>query len=241
MKRWLQAASLLLVCALLGGCMYPKEMRKESQIASGEYVIVVQNAVDQFKAKTGVLPIKNFEATTPLYEQYLIDFKKLKGRYISEVPLNAFENGGTATYVLIDAETKPTVKMMDLPSFQQTVELQQEVDRYKSKTGTLPTGEAIAPGFFAIDYAKLNRKPLEVTSMYTRSVKLPFLMSEAGQVAIDYAPEMMRLIDKKQLQSRLDAKQDLRALLVQESYFVPARSFAYMWKDNKPVPVPESF
>lgn len=241
MKRWLQAASLLLVCTLLGGCMYPKEMRKENQIATGEYVIVVQNAIDQYKAKTGVLPIKNFEATTPLYEQNAIDFKKLKGRYISEVPANAFENGGTATYVLVDAETKPTVKMMDLPSFQLTVELQQEVDRYKSKTGTLPAGEAVAPGFVAIDYAKLNRKPTEVDSMYTRSVKLPFLMSESGQVGIDYAPEIMRLIDKKQLQSRLDAKQDLRALLVQESYFVPARSFAYSWKDNKPVPVPESF
>ncbi|CAG7641287.1 hypothetical protein ACFQI7_11815 [Paenibacillus allorhizosphaerae] len=238
MIRVLRAALMIVVFALLSGCLYPKEMRKENQIASGEFVVLVQNAVDQFKAKTGVLPIKNSEETTPLYEKYPIDFKKLVGPYLSSAPVNAFENGGSASYVLVDAETKPTVKMMDLTSFQQTVEIQKAVDDYKSKSGgQLPKGQAIAPGFSSIDYAKLNRKPAEVNSMYSPQFKLPFLLHDSGQVAIDYAPEIMRMIDKKKLQSSLNATQDLRELLVRESYYVPARSFPYVWRSGQPVPI----
>ncbi|TVY11604.1 DUF3939 domain-containing protein [Paenibacillus cremeus] len=236
MKSLIRLAAVALIFTLLSGCLYPKEMRKENQIASGEYVVLVQNAIDQYKAKTGVLPIKNSEETTPIYEKYPIDFKKLKGPYLSTVPANAFENGGTATYVLVDAETKPTVKMMDIPSFQQTVDLQKAVDDYKAKTGQLPKGQAIAQGFSTIDYAKLSRKPDEVQSMYSREIKLPFMLHDSGVVAIDYAPEIMRLIDKKQLQSKLDPKQDLRQLLVQESFYVPARSFPYFWHNGQPVP-----
>ncbi|MCZ8520545.1 MULTISPECIES: hypothetical protein [Paenibacillus] len=228
--------ALLLLCVLLSGCLYPKEMRKQNQAASGEYLPVVQNAIDEYKAKTGVLPIKNSTETTPHYEKYPIDFKKLEGRYLSEVPSNAFEKGGTATYVLVDVETKPTVKMMDIPSFQHVLELQRDVDSYKIQNGALPFGEASAPGFYQIDYGKLNRAQLEVPSVYTRSMLLPLLLTEGGEVVIDYAPEIMRLIDKKGLQSQLDSRQDLRELLVQESYFVPARSAPYRWQDGSPVP-----
>ncbi|MDF2963243.1 MAG: hypothetical protein K0S39_4978 [Paenibacillus sp.] len=230
---------LTLLCTLLAGCMYPKEMRKENQLATGEFVVVVQNAVDQFRAKTGVLPIKNSAESTPLYEKYPVDFKKLKERaFISNVPANAFENGGTAIYVLVDPETKPTVKMMDLISYQETVEVQKLVDGYKSKNaGLLPKGEAVAPSFTRIDFGKMNKKPVQVQSMFTRQVSLPFIMDDSGQVAIDYSEELMRLIDKKSMQSSLDAKQDLRELLVKESFYVPARSFAYRWQNGQPTPV----
>ncbi|TDF99822.1 hypothetical protein E1757_05610 [Paenibacillus piri] len=229
----------MLLCALLAGCMYPNEMRKENQVATGEYVVVVQNAVEQFHAKTSVLPIKNSTESTPLYEKYPIDFKKLKERaLLSNVPANAFENGGTAIYVLVDPETKPTVKMMDLVSYQQAVEVQRFVDEYKSKNGgKLPKGEQVAPSFTRIDYAAMNKKPVQVQSVYTRQVNLPFVMSESGQIGIDYSEELMRLIDKKSLKSNLDAKQDLRELLVKESFYVPARSFAYSWQNGQPMPV----
>lgn len=232
---------ITLVCALLSGCMYPKEMRKENQIASGEFVMVVQNAVEQFHTKTGVLPIKNSDQMTPLYEKYPVDFKKLKERgLISNIPANAFENGGTAIYVLVDVETKPTVKMMDLTSFQQTVEVQKLVDEYKSKNnGQLPKGEAITPSFYRIDFAKMNKKPEQANSMYTRQVMLPFMLDEAGRVTIDYSEELMRLIDKKSLQNSLDPNQDLRELLVKESYYVPARTGPYHWLNGRPTPVLE--
>jgi hypothetical protein len=242
MVMWRQAAKLLSLCwfcAVMAGCMYPQEMRKENQIATSEYIVVVQNAIDQFQAKTGVLPIKNSEETTPIYEKYSIDFKKLKERsLISNVPANAFENGGSVVYVLVDVETKPAVKMMELASFQQTVEAQKLVNEYKAKNnGQIPKGEAVAPAFYRLDFAKMNKKPILVQSMYTRQVKLPLLMNEEGQVAIDYAEEIMRLIDKKSLQSQLSDKQDLRELLVKEAFFVPARSYAYHWLKGQPTPV----
>jgi len=229
---------LALLCVLGAGCMYPNEMRQENQVATGEYIVVVQNAVDQYHAKTGVLPIKNSEETTPIYEKYPVDFKKMKERgVISNVPANAFENGGSAIYVLVDAETKPTVKMMDLTSFQQTVEVQKLVDEYRSKNyGNIPKGEEIAPSLYRIDFAKMKKKPVEVHSMYTRNVVLPFFMDDAGQVSIDYSEEIMRLIDKKSLQSSLKADQDLRELLVKDSYFVPARTLAYRWVNGQPAP-----
>lgn len=118
MRLWRLFGTLLLSAVLLSGCLYPKELRKENQMASGEYVMVVQNAIDQYKAKTGVLPIKNSTENTPIYEKYPVDFRKLQGPYLSSIPVNAFENGGTAAYVLVDVETKPAVKMMDIPSFQ---------------------------------------------------------------------------------------------------------------------------
>ncbi|MGF7030463.1 hypothetical protein J2T17_001368 [Paenibacillus mucilaginosus] len=236
MKHMLRLVPLLLLCGLLAGCLYPKELRKQSQAASGEYILIVQNAIDAYKAKTGVLPIKNSSETTPHYEKYPIDFKKLEGRYLSEVPSNAFEKGGTATYVLVDVETKPTVKMMDIPSFQQVLELQREVDSYKIKNGSLPLGGEAAPGFHQIDYGKLGTAKLEVPSVYTRSMMLPLLLTGEGEVVIDYAPEIMRLIDKEGLAGGLNAQQDLRELLVQKSFFVPARSVAYRWQGGSPVP-----
>jgi hypothetical protein len=243
MKAYKHGSGVLLIGIMciffLSGCMYPQEMRKENQVATSEFVVVVQNAVDQFHVKTGVLPIKNSEETTPIYEKYPIDFKKLKERaLIGNVPTNAFENGGTVVYVLVDVETKPTVKMMDLTSFQQTVEAQKLVDEYKSThNGEIPKGDAVAPSFYRVDFAKMNKKPLQIQSMYTRQVILPLIMNEAGLVSIDYAEEIMRFIDKKSLQSNLDAKQDLRELLVKESYYVPARSYPYRWQNAQPTPI----
>jgi len=235
------AAVFMLLCVSMTGCMYPKEMRKENQAATGEFIVVVQNAVDQYRAQTGVLPIKNSLESTPLYEKYTIDFKKLKERaFISNIPANAFESGGTAIYVLVDPEKKPTVKMMDLISYQQSVEVQKLVDEYKAKNaGSLPKGEAVSPAFSQIDFALMNKKPIQAQSVFTRQVSLPFMMNESGQVAIDYSEELMRLIDKKSLQSSLDAKQDLRELLVKESFYVPARSVTYRWENGSPLPVGE--
>ncbi|PZE21955.1 hypothetical protein [Paenibacillus xerothermodurans] len=228
----------VVLCLCLSGCMYPDEMRKENQLATGESVVVVQNAVDQFKNGTGVLPIKNSWETTPLYEKYPVDFKKLKGRGIlSSVPSNAFENGGTAIYVLVNVETAPTVKMMDLTSYQATVEVQQLVDDYRARTKQLPKGDTVAPSFYHINFAAMDKTPISVRSVYTHQVNLPFIMHESGQVAIDYAEEIMRLIDKKTLRSGLTASEDLRELLVEEWLYVPARSYPYHWLNGEPVPV----
>lgn len=237
-RRWKPMILLAMLALCLSGCLYPKEMLKENQVASQEYILLVQNAIDQYKNKTGVLPIKNSDETTPIYEKYMIDFKKLKERgFLSTIPSNSFENGGSNIYVLVDPETKPTVKLMDLNAFQKTVELQQIVDDYKSKhNGQLPKGTEIAPHFYGIDYARLNSKPMQIQSAYSRQFQLSFMLHESGRVAVDYSPEIMKLIDKKGLQQKLDPKQDLRELLVGESFYVPARSYPYHWINNEPVP-----
>ncbi|TBL79760.1 hypothetical protein [Paenibacillus thalictri] len=239
MKTRLAIALLLVVASIgLSGCMYSKEMSQGNVLASQEFILVVQNAIDQYHVKTGVLPIKNSEETTPIYEKYMIDFKKLKERgFISTIPTNSFENGGSNIYVLVDPETKPTVKLMDLAAFQKTVELQKLVDDYKMKhNGELPSGQRIAPHFFDMDYGKLNVSPMQVPSVYTRQSLLYFILNESGTVAVDYTPEIMKVIEKKSLQGKLDPKQDLRQLLVDEAYYVPARSYPYRWTDGKPTP-----
>lgn len=54
--RWV--GIFLSLALLLSGCAYPKELRKENQINPAEFITVVQQAVDLFHEKTGVLPIK---------------------------------------------------------------------------------------------------------------------------------------------------------------------------------------
>ncbi|WP_409346596.1 hypothetical protein [Paenibacillus sp. MBLB4367] len=218
---------------LLSGCMYRGEVQKGYSLASGEYLTVVQNAVDTYRKATGVLPIKTKPQETPLYEKYLIDFKKIKDRnMISTVPTNAFENGGTALYVIVDAETKPTVKLMDLTAYQKVVQLQADVDAYKAKKDVLPLGSQVAPSMYSLDFDKLGQKMEQFRSPYSNQF-LTVILSESGQVAIDYGPEIMKLINKKSIKP--DPSQDLRSLLVEEGFYVPVRSFPYYWSDNQPV------
>ncbi len=89
--------------------------------------------------------------------------------------------------------------------------------------------------FFSIDFSKLNMKAEQAQSPYTRSVYLPFIVDETGRVGIDYSVELMKLIERKGLQGKLDDKRDLRELLVAESYYVPVRSFPYHWQNGEPM------
>lgn len=233
-------ALLGLIClVLLGGCAYPNELRKENQVNPREYITVVQQAVEQFHTKTGVLPIKNSDMHTPLYEKYVIDFNKLqKNGYLSEVPANAFEKGGIFMYVLVHAETKPVVKLMDLPAYQSVIEVQKQVDEYKTKNnGKLPFGEKITQGFYYLDFEQLGRKNPNMKSTYNRQSFFSYIVHESsGQVAIDYGPDLMKLIQAKKLENDIQAEQDLRELLVEHSFFVPGRSYPYYWKGGQPLP-----
>ena len=224
----------LCILILLTGCLYPKELRYENQIPPHEYIVVVQNAVDRFYEKTKVLPIKNSDMSTPLYEKYVIDFKRLKEQgYLSLIPPNAFENGGNNLYVLVNVETKPEVKLLDLLSYQQIGELQKKVLEYRTKTkGQLPFGEQIAEHYYWLDYGKLGVREKEILSPYSRQTLHP-VIHISGMIALDYAPEIMRII-RQQPDRSMDPEQDLRELLVAESYYVPAPSFPYYWVNDEP-------
>ncbi|NEW06088.1 hypothetical protein GK047_08710 [Paenibacillus sp. SYP-B3998] len=235
--KWISVAISLLF--LLGGCAYPKEMRKENQINPAEFITVVQQAVDQFHEKTSVLPIKNSEMTTPLFEKYVIDFNKLKKtNLLSSVPANAFESGGIFMYVLVDVETKPQVKLMDLSAYQSVEDVQKKVDEYKVKhAGQLPDGIAINDVFEYVDFDKLGMKLPEVKSDFNRQNFITYMLNKnSGKVAIDYGMDIMKVIQSGSLEASLKPDQDLRELLIAKSYFVPIRSYTYFWQNNQPIP-----
>lgn len=230
----LTAIAMPIILVLLSGCMYSGEVKQQGSLASSEYISVVQNAIDTYHKATGVLPIKNKPMETPVYEKYLIDFKKLTERHmLTTVPTNAFENGGAAIYVLVDPETKPTVKLMDLAAYQKIEKLQTDVNAYMDKTGKRPFGVELAPSFYALDFDKLGEKLTQVQSPFSRQY-LTVMIHESGLLAIDYGPDMMKLVTSKGITP--DAKLDLRSLLVTEGFYVPARSFPYHWIGNQPVP-----
>ncbi|MCC2687125.1 MAG: hypothetical protein K0R75_4024 [Paenibacillaceae bacterium] len=222
------------ILLLAGGCLYPKELRQENQVPSGEYIALVQHAIDQFHQQTGVLPIKNSDMDTPVYEKYPIDFKRLQDRHLlGTIPPNAFEKGGTNLYVLVNAETAPKVKMLDLVSYQQTGDIQKLVDTYRSKhNGEIPSGAPVVDHLYWLDYAKLGTKPPAIKSPYSRNY-LNLLVHDSGKVAIDYGPEIMRLLQNQGSPPVPD--EDLRERLAAAYDFVPALSYPYYWVHNEPV------
>ncbi|WNR47072.1 hypothetical protein [Paenibacillus roseipurpureus] len=230
--------SLILVI-LLSGCAYPQELRKENQINPAEFITVVQQAIDTFQEKTGVLPIKNSDMSTPLYEKYVIDFAKLqKSSLLSAVPANAFESGGIFIYVLVDAETKPKVKLMDLSAYQSVEDVQKKVNDYIAKHGgAMPQEVAINDSFAYVDFKLLGMKEPEIKSVYNRKNAVTYILnSHTGGVAIDYARDIQTFIQNNALGNSIKPDQDLRQILIDKSYFVPIRSVPYTWMNNQPMP-----
>lgn len=225
----------LVLCLLLTGCLYPGGGASGGgQTVPGEYLPQVQNAVETYRARSGVLPIKNSEADTPVYEKYKIDFRKLMDHgLISRVPDDAFEGGGVFEYVIIDPEGEMQVKLRDLVAAQQVADLQREIDSFRLREGFLPLGEEAAPSFYQIDYEKIGRKPLQVRSVYS-SMFLTAVIHESGRVAIDYAPEIMNALRLSGVEHP-DPDIDLRIYLTEQSPFVPTASFPYIWSGGMPV------
>lgn len=231
MGKW-RIIGVFLCCLALSGCLYGGTVQGGPS-APGEYVVLVQNAVETYRARTGVLPIKNSTAETPIYEKYKIDFRKLlDSGLISNIPADAFEGGGTNEYVIVDPEGELKVKLRDLVAAQQIADLQREVDSYRLREGALPAGPEVAPSFYQIDFAKLGRETLQVRSVYS-SMFLAVLMHESGKVAIDYGPEIMNALRLEGVEEP-DPGTDLRDYLVRQSPFVPTDSFPYYWSGGMP-------
>ncbi|MGZ4161794.1 MAG: hypothetical protein ACXVNF_13495, partial [Neobacillus sp.] len=153
MKWKMLSCFLVLTAILLSGCMYPNEELAKNQIPYKDQIQAVQTAVDSFrKDNGGILPIKTKEADTPIYQKYPIDFKKITPKYLAEPPGNAFENGGVFQYVLVDVETKPTVKLFDL-TIADTI---RDINlRIKTK-GYPPYKKRIADNVYTLDYKQLG-------------------------------------------------------------------------------------
>lgn len=221
-----------IISILLSGCMYPKERRAENQVPSSFYLEATQKAVEQFQKDTGVLPIVTKDMDTPIFEKYEIDFTKMMPKYIPDVPANAFEKGGVYMYVLIDVETKPTVRLINLSVVSQVADVQQAVNRFINTKNQLPAKQDIGNGYYMIDYDAIRLKEVQVASQVSQAL-LPLLMNEKGEVGIDYASDIASILRSTKAEVPKDT--DPRYVMARQSVFVPAKSFPYTMDNGDPV------
>jgi hypothetical protein len=202
--------------------MYPSENLAQNQIPYKDQLQSVQTAVDSFrKDNGGILPIKTKEADTPIYQKYPIDFKKLAPKYIAEPPGNAFESGGVFQYVLVNVETNPTVKLIDL----RVAESLRDINLRIKTNGYPPYKAKIADNVYSIDFKQLGYdKPPFVVSPFTHQ-NLPFVITGDAQIYVDYRADLYQELKKTNM--AVKPGEDIRDLLVNDSMFVPAYSLPY--------------
>lgn len=223
MKRWLLIASML-TTVVLGGCMFPDSQRA-GNIPYEDQLQAVQTAVDAYREKTGVLPIKTKPANTPLMERYPVEFGRLVPGYMADPPSNSFEGGGLFQYVLVDAETDPTVKLIDLRVSERLQELQTNINAFRAKEGKFPFKGSLGKNQFTLDYDKLfvAEEPT-IPSPYSDEA-LPIYVDGSGQLFVDYRKDVEQALENT---DELPKKgQDIRYLLYNSSPFVPAYSQGY--------------
>lgn len=213
---------LIFTSILLSGCMYPNEDLAKNQIPYKDQIQAVQTAVDSFKKDNGgILPIKTKEADTPIYQKYPIDFKKITPKYMAEPPGNAFESGGVFQYVLINAETKPTVKIFDL----RIADTIRDINLRIKTMGYPPFKDRIAKNVYTLDFKKLGYdKPPYAVSPFTNQ-NLPFVINDNAEVFVDYRADLYQVL--KKTKPHVKQGEDIRYILVNDSMFVPAYSLPY--------------
>lgn len=198
-----------------------------------ESVKVVQEAVDRYVLTHQTPPVKPTDAGAGSYEQYPVNFRTLiKTLQLSEVPPNAYENGGPYYYVLLQDDDKWHVKLIDMIIWQTVSDIQAKTDQYIERNGRLPAGEEIASGIYRLDAKALGLNDDNVRSVYSPQM-LPLIVTSDGQVVIDYAFEIMRMIQS--LGDQFEPTDDLRDVLVTQSFMLPIHSLPYEWAEDQPV------
>lgn len=228
MKRLgLIAFLLILTMSILSGCMYPEEKLSQNQIPYETQVKAVQDAVVTYqKDNNGLLPIKTRDQDTPIYQKYPIDFRKLSPQYLAEIPGNAFENGGIFQYVLTDVEEDPQVKIFDLRLAEQIRELKIRIEAQ----GYPPFKEEVANNVYTLNYKELGYDgDVYVNSPYSNK-NLPLVINGDGDIFVDYSMDLFEQI--KSTDKELEPGVDIRNLLVEDTFFVPAYSLPYTVDEN---------
>ncbi|WP_100010789.1 hypothetical protein [Lentibacillus sediminis] len=228
--------TVLLFTILLSGCLYPQSERAENDLPNEAQLEMVQTAVETYREnRRGLVPIKTKGSDTPVFQKYLIDFTALQqANALTEIPGNAFENGGYYQYTLITPEDNPRVKLLDLRLTEAVRQVNVQMNFYRNEHIYPPFGEEIAEGVFTIDYQELGlESPPRVISPYSKE-NLPLVMDIEGNVYIDYRLDLTRAL-KEFGQEGYSNGEDLRYLLVEHTPFVPAYSLPYAVKDGEPV------
>lgn len=235
--RYKRVTSMLMVILLMfvaTGCLYPEKSKGQKPTSYRESVNRIQLAVDDYQKEEGLLPILNADQDTPRYEKFRIDLNKLKNKgYIDEIPDTSFEMGGSAYFLILDEETNPTIKVMDLVTVQKINDVQLAVDKYKrSHANGLPIGEMLYPNIHAVDLVKAGVPKAELASVYSGQ-DMDFIMDAQGIVYADYAYDIMQAVEKSDTQPT--ANKDLRVYLEEASQLVPVKSLPYLWENGAPV------
>ncbi|MDT3426828.1 hypothetical protein J2Z22_002362 [Paenibacillus forsythiae] len=229
------ALSILFLALVLSGCLYAGREEGGTAASYRESVKRVQSAVDDYYKEKGLLPILNADRATPRFEKFRIDLDKLnKMGYLDDIPATAFEKGGSACFLLLDEERNPTVKLMDLVTVQAVNDVERKVKLYRTAHGgELPAAEERYPGLYRVDGKKAGTERFKLRSVYSGQA-LDFIMDKTGSVYADYAFDIISVIDREGEQPA--PEEDLRDLLLQNSWFVPVKSLPYYWAGGEPVP-----
>lgn len=217
---------VILSLFIITGCLYPNERKVENQVPYPDQIQSVQQAVNQYQADTGVLPIKTRDMNTPIYQKYPIDFGKLVPRYMQHPPGNSFENGGVFQYVLINVEDAPEVKLIHLVISQDVQDLQRKLYSYMSKNDNrAPVKAKVAEGLFKLDYEKLGYKEEPRTQSPYFQNYLPFLIDSQANVIVDYQIDLNMALNE--FEHHFTTGDDIRSILTDHFPFVPAFSVPY--------------
>ncbi|MCQ6273871.1 hypothetical protein JMM81_02620 [Bacillus sp. V3B] len=233
MKKGLSVLLLFpLLVFFLTGCMYPEDKLVQNEIPYQDQIQSVQAAVTQFQEdKGGILPIKTSEETTPIYQKYLIDFKRIVPEYLAEPPGNSFESGGVFQYVIVNAEKDPTVKIFDL----RIADMLGEINLRIKMQGYPPFKEKVAENVYTLNFEKLGYKePPYVVSPYTQQ-NLSFVINGNAEVFVDYRNDLYEAMRKGE--HHYQTGEDIRAILLKDSPFVPAYSLPYTIDESTNEPI----
>lgn len=212
---------------MLTACLYHED-KAVKQNPNETMIAHVQQAVDRYREDNhGLLPLKNKNSNVDIYNKYLIDFGRLVPNYLPEIPENAFEKGGIFQYVIVNPEEAPTVKIFDLRIAEKIREINMRISTKKYP----PFKEKIDHNVFTLDFHQLGYdEPPTIVSPFTGQ-NLSFVITGSGQVYVDYQSDLY-LMMKDLHEIPFQPGDDIRSLLIEESFFVPAYSLPYTIDEN---------
>ncbi|MFD1038694.1 hypothetical protein ACFQ3N_09865 [Virgibacillus byunsanensis] len=231
---YIRALSALLLVFILSGCLYPNNELSKNQTPNEDQLERIQQAVNTYKEEAqGLVPIKTKDSDTPIFQKYLVDFTALKNQnLISDIPGNAYENGGIYQYTLLTPEDDPRVKLIDLRVTESIRSVNVKLEIYRNKHIYPPFGEEMAEGVYTIDYEALGIEAEYVVSPYSKE-NLPIVMNTDGELFVDYRVDLYNALQK--YDHNYKEGDDIRYILTDHTPFAPAYSMPYTVKNGEPV------
>ncbi|GAB3791835.1 hypothetical protein [Virgibacillus kimchii] len=225
----------IMIMFILSGCLYPESELAKNQTPNEDQLQMVQSAVEEYQEITGgLVPIQTKPSDTPIFQKYLIDFTVLQeNNILTEIPGNAFENGGVYQYTLITPDDDPQVKLIDLQVTEALRRVNVQLNNYRERNIYPPFGREIGDHIFTVDYEELGMdEPATVRSPYSNE-NLPIVMNVDGELFIDYRIDLQKALND--FDHDFEEGDDIRYLLAENTPFVPAYSFPYTIEDGEPV------